>query len=241
MLRLLFSWFRKIIIAALWGVATMIAVVIFFLSKLPIIQEPAKTQAQTDVGTPVSIFSNPTFWWVAGFAFLFFVLHTIFRFRQLTYDTTWAEKLQERFDKLESDGVRANAAKILKDYHGHLTDKKNHAKMTEIEPVLDFFEDLGFYVSGDQISPEVAHHYFYHWLRGYWIAAQKYINQYRRSEPKTYKYIEPLFKTLAAKEYFWDKNKRRQEGKMSIKELDEFLDEEMWEDEVQKKLKGKKK
>jgi len=34
------------------------------------------------------------------------------------------------------------------------------AELAKIDDVLDFFEDLGFYQHGYQISPEVIHHHF---------------------------------------------------------------------------------
>ena len=58
---------------------------------------------------------------------------------------------------------RAVAAKAILDFKGRLANlEQNRDELSVIDDVLDFFEDVGFYERGDQISPEVAHHHFYH-------------------------------------------------------------------------------
>ncbi len=101
-------------------------------------------------------------------------------YRTRTYDWTLALKYQGEFGRLV--GKRIRAAKLLinmKDDLTKLTDERIKQELEEIDPVLDFFEDIGFYMKGYQISPEVVHHHFYHWIRGYWKSAQSYVDAWR--------------------------------------------------------------
>jgi hypothetical protein len=90
--------------------------------------------------------------------------------------------------------ARATAAKQYKEQ------KKYNAVTKEVEAVLDIFEDIGFYVMHDEISAEVAHHHFYHWIRGYVQTASDYIESYRREEPAAYEHCKYLLEKTAAVE-----------------------------------------
>jgi hypothetical protein len=56
--------------------------------------------------------------------------------------------------------VRSRAAESLKSHAGHL--RKTDLHLSDIDDVLDIFEDIGFYLYGDQLTPEVAHHSFHY-------------------------------------------------------------------------------
>ena len=47
--------------------------------------------------------------------------------------------------------------------------------LKDIDDVLDFFEEFGFYVKGDQITPEFAHQSFGYWIEVYYLASARYI------------------------------------------------------------------
>ena len=68
-------------------------------------------------------------------------------------------------------------------------------RLTDIDDMLDFLEDVGLYRRADQISPELAHHHFFHWTRGYWQAAKPYIQAWREKEPARWSHVEELFDT----------------------------------------------
>ena len=79
----------------------------------------------------------------------------------------------------------------------------------KVEPVLDFFEDLGFYLRGDQFSDEVAHHHFFHSIRGWYSNLESYVEYYRnvRNENAAYENIKPLHERLSRIEKGYDKPK----------------------------------
>lgn len=129
---------------------------------------------------------------VVGLAFL--ILQTALEFKRKTYDPTWALRYQEMWDQAEK--LRSKAADILLRKKNDLSEiDKYEAQLCSIDNVLDILEDIGFYVEGDQISAEVAHHHFYHWIRLYWCAAHPYIRAWRKKpgEGARWSHIEPLF------------------------------------------------
>jgi len=40
-------------------------------------------------------------------------------------------------------------------------------------------EDMGFYLNGDVFSEEMAHHNFFHWIRGWYSVLKSYIEVYQ--------------------------------------------------------------
>jgi hypothetical protein len=143
---------------------------------------------------------------------LMVVAKTCFQYQNRTYDPTWALRFQTVFDGM--CGKRKKAAAAL---------REKDAGRKDVDDVLDFFEDIGFYVKGGQISAEVAHHHFYHWIRGYWKASREYIEERQKSEPTVWMYIGELFDTTCDIEISRTKGSR-------AKELEgdnvEFLNEE---------------
>jgi hypothetical protein len=134
-------------------------------------------------------------WWIIiggilGVVLLGYQAYAEYKLR--TYDPTWAYKFDERFYGDEIKNARAKAATILKSNQGKL--RRTNPELDDIDNILDFFEDVGFYVHGDQITPEVAHHHFYHWIRGYYLASRDYIEAWQTTEPR-WEYVAKLFKT----------------------------------------------
>jgi hypothetical protein len=108
-------------------------------------------------------------WWliiggIIGVILLLFQAGVEYQVR--TYDSALAFRFDDRFFDDEMRKARSKAAKLLKESQGKL--RRTDPELADIDDVLDFFEDLGFYQHGDQITPEVAHHHFYHWIRGYY-------------------------------------------------------------------------
>lgn len=123
--------------------------------------------------------------------------------------------------------LRKNAAQTLLDKKSILDTRSS--ELADIEPVLDFLEDLGFYEYGGQMSAEAIHHHFYHWVHGYWQASQRYVTAWRSIEPARWEHLEKLEETLEEIEV--EKTKRKYRGRLSDDELAEFLREEIktWE------------
>ncbi len=68
----------------------------------------------------------------------------------------------------------------------------------DLEDVLNFFEaPLARKVNSGEIDPFEAYSYFYHWLKLYWQAAQKYIEDYRKYEPAAWVSLKALYEELS--------------------------------------------
>ena len=164
---------------------------------------------------------------------LFLILQTYFEYRRRTYDPTWALKYQDIWD--ESEPLRSKAAKILlehKDDLSQIDEDENEALLSPIDDVLDILEDIGFYMQGDQLSAEVAHHHFYHWIRGYWCAAESYIRAWQKKETARWQHLKKLFEETSAIESSIDK-RAKEKPMLSEKniEIEKFLKGEIAEEQ----------
>ena len=162
---------------------------------------------------------------------LFLIVQTYFEFRRRTYDPTWALKYQDIWD--ESVHLRSKAAKILLEHCDKLSqigEDDNDSLLCPIDDVLDILEDIGFYMQGDQLSPEVAHHHFYHWIRGYWFSGEEYIQAWQRIEPARWQHLKNLFDETSAIESSIDKG-AKEKPVLSKEDIKKFLRSEMAEDD----------
>lgn len=161
---------------------------------------------------------------VAGvLALIITIFETLGKYQRLTYEPSLAIKCVDAFDKMAGE-ERVAAAKALDTYRegGNLRKIKTLKRELEvIDPVLDQLDDVGFYVRGRQLSPEIAHHYFYHWLRGYYQAARTYIDEWQKEEPKQWEQIAWLFEITCQVEKGWCGT-----DELSPAKLKDFLDEE---------------
>jgi hypothetical protein len=80
-------------------------------------------------------------------------------YKRKTYDPTLIFNFDERFNRNEMKIIRKKASKILLEHLGHMGE--DNRAYADVDDILDFLEDLGFYHHGHQISTEVAHHAFY--------------------------------------------------------------------------------
>ncbi len=222
---LFWSRFKRMGLSALAGVAVMIPIVGVILSKY---------------FQSVTLENIWTSWWFIGsvlVSLLLLILRWYFAYRKLTYDPTWVLKYQDVWDGMEEK--RDLAARALRDYRGKLkTLQELAAELEDIDPVLDFISDIGFYSQGDQISPEVAWSHFYHWVRGYWIAAREYVLECQKKEPKRWREIEPLFDTLLTIEVGRGRKARENEILMAVNDTDDFLKSEFISDDRKSKKSG---
>jgi hypothetical protein len=139
-------------------------------------------------------------WWlILAFALsiVFLCLHTFYEYQRRTYDPTWAFQFLEEFNSDDFIEYRGTAATLLKDsvrMEMHLREK-NLKPLTDIDPVLDMFDSIGFYHHGGQISSEVVHQEFFYWIRGYYQAAHDYIEARQVQEAATWDYVPELYET----------------------------------------------
>jgi hypothetical protein len=176
---------RRIIRAVSWfPVLTIIFAVFGYL----------KTNSATPAGETHNatspMFSSP-FFWLSLTAVAVAAFQTWVNYSRDWYDPELALKYQGVFEGDTLCKARSAAAKQYKET------RKYDGQTKEVEIVLDVFEDIGFYVMHDQISPEVAHHHFYHWIRGYIQTASDYIENYRRDDPAAYEHCKYLLEQTA--------------------------------------------
>jgi type VI protein secretion system component VasK len=136
--------------------------------------------------------------------FFLIVVKTWLEYRRRTYEPTLIFQFQKEFDLLEEKNVRADAAKVCMRFLENSEDSSKWKgvpknEQEKLEPVLDFFEDLGFYLSGDQFSDKVAHHHFFHVIRGWYSNLESYIKYYRknRNQEAAYENIQTLYERVA--------------------------------------------
>jgi hypothetical protein len=110
---------------------------------------------------------------------------------------------QEKFDSLESK--RSMAASEIYEYlqKGNWNLVKN---TEQLDSILDFFEDLGFYSENKQISDVILHQEFYSQMRTYCQPAERYIKETEIDEPADWNHVLPLFQRLTKIEAEQSKN-----------------------------------
>jgi hypothetical protein len=164
-------------------------------------------------------------WFVACAALVLFLLIARARieYKRRTYDPTLALMFNERFDSPEMRRARIQAATSLKANLGNLT--RTDINLTGVDDVLNFLDTIGFYQHGHQISPEVAHHHFHHWVRGYHQIARDYIGRLRETEPALFEYVKELADMTADIEN--EQSRGRSIKTLSNEHIAAFLDDEM--------------
>jgi hypothetical protein len=163
--------------------------------------------------------------WLIVVGVIIAVLLLTFRARseylQRTYDPTWINKFNEQFFDQEMIKSRQLAAKTLMEYSGRL--ESGDKQLRNIDDVLDFFEELGFYVKGDQISPEFAHQSFYYWIEGFCAAAKPYIKRKQEISATAWDHIDYLYTVTKQVE---DEITKKKNEEFDSAELTMFLNDE---------------
>jgi hypothetical protein len=99
-------------------------------------------------------------------------------------------RLIDRLDSIEYQDKRKKAAESC------LTNLESRNPAVEVEDVLDFLEDVAFFVHTGALTPKAAWHGFYHWIRGYCQASERYIAERQSAEPEVYKELLWLYPKL---------------------------------------------
>jgi hypothetical protein len=146
-------------------------------------------------------------------------------YQKRTYDPTWLLKFIDIFDSEAMQCTRCKASRFLKENRAKLADKE--CVSFDVNDLLDFFENLGFVMQGDQITAEAAHHAFHYWIRGYYSAARMYLKTAREQEPSSWEFVEFLFDMADQIERERYENRLKDVTLLGEKETEEFLDEEI--------------
>jgi len=126
-------------------------------------------------------------------------------------------KRQLRFnrnDQFEEDDFiakRRTAANVLKN--------PTNENESEIEPVLDFFETLGFLTRRKALDEEFVWNTFFYWVYGYYRLCKDIIARQRTKYPTRYQDLLWLKDILINFE-------KRKRGELDESEWDSFLEEE---------------
>jgi hypothetical protein len=98
--------------------------------------------------------------------------------------TALVDKYDERFFEKMSRERRSAAVFLLGE----------NSNGDELEDVLDFFESpIAKKVSDGCIDAEQIYDTFYHWIRLYYQASHKFIEEYRKDEPAAYTNLAELY------------------------------------------------
>ena len=89
-------------------------------------------------------------------------------------------KFDERFSSGEFMKQRDAAAKCLK-AKAYKNPAEQGAKDADV--VLDFFETVGYLLRRGALDERMVWHTFWHWIMGYYQAAEEYISQTRKADP----------------------------------------------------------
>ena len=146
-----------------------------------------------------------------------------FEYRKRTYEPTWAIKFGEMFESEDTLGIRSRAANSLQTNSGKLGSPDFSS--SDLDALFDFFESLGFYMSGDQISPEVARHWYHHWILGYYSAGHEYLAAVQKEEPTQWRFVKILLD--ATNEIEFEQNKSEYEPTIKGEKLNKFLSNEI--------------
>lgn len=198
--------------------------IVVFLGWLLVSSTGAATQQ-------VPRMNNSLLFWLVALGLLFVVVQTRKRYQAITYHSkivldlveTWEEKL---------DKQRTIAAKccleFFKPQNGDWSNiKKQHPNARMLEDILNVFDDLGFYLYFNQISDELVHHYFGHFVLLYWLAgSDAYVADYRARQPAAYRYVEELFKRVRRVEAALTRSDARGAEDNFRKHIEEYLRDE---------------
>jgi hypothetical protein len=165
-------------------------------------------------------------WWIiigGVIGVILLLLQAGVEYQVRTYDGTLAFRFDDQFYGDEMRRARSKAAKLLKENQGKL--RRVDHELADIDDILDFLEDIGFYEHGDQITTEVAHHHFYHWIKGYYLASRDYIGAWQDKEPTRWEHISELFSNTHFIENKLSKGKVSQS--LTDEQISIFLTEEI--------------
>jgi hypothetical protein len=130
---------------------------------------------------------------------LFWIYQAYSEYKRQTFDPQLAIQYDLRWKGAE-DIRKVAAARLLErrtqDSLTLLNDRPE--ELADIDDALDIIEDVGAFVANEQMSPEVAHHFFFHTARGYWNAARPYIEAMRDTQPALWRNLPILMNLTGA-------------------------------------------
>ena len=138
---------------------------------------------------------SPAFLWTVIFIVFIATLSSLSYKAHIkkTYDPTLVREFEKEFF-YEMPKQRSRAAGVLLLY-SKKQDWKAISNVSDIEPIFDFFDTIGFYFYGVQLSDRVIHQSFYHWIVLYYQTGNFYIKEARKGrdgENAVWEFVNPL-------------------------------------------------
>jgi len=164
-------------------------------------------------------------WGVLALWIMLLLLQMNAEYRRRTYDPTWVLRFSNEFDSDVMKRTRSRASRFLKDNKERLTAQT--CASPDVDDLLDFFETLGFFMQGDQMTAEAIHHAFYYWIQGYYSAIEKYLKRAREDESTCWEFVEMLFDMTNQIERERVKNRHKVVALLDDEETEQFLKEEI--------------
>ena len=149
--------------------------------------------------------------------------------RSRAYDKELAQRFSKEWESESTLRKRYFAVKALEALRDEdLADDEAHAGvLRDVDDLLDVLEDLGLYVKEAGLSPELVHHLFYYWIRGYWLTTRDYVETCRKQDPREWENIEVLFKTVPDVEVRKDAHARKEELAWKHADRNDFLEDQL--------------
>jgi hypothetical protein len=146
-------------------------------------------------------------------------IRTYLEFQRRTFDVSTILPLVQEY---ESAGMETKFTLAARKTLEIITygDWQGLNDVTDVEPVLDFLEDVGLQLARNQISDELAHHYFFPIVQAYYLILKDYIEANRKKYgTATWEYIEPLFERTFLIEKKKDKDSLRHPPQHELTQL----------------------
>ena len=99
-------------------------------------------------------------------------------------------KLVEKFESAEFKETRKYATQVCS------TNLATKTAGIDVEDLLDFFEDIAFWVRKGAIDKDMALHGFYHWIRLYYESSREYIAIRTQAEATVWENLKWLYPIL---------------------------------------------
>ncbi|MCP3383025.1 hypothetical protein NLM31_21900 [Bradyrhizobium sp. CCGUVB4N] len=167
--------------------------------------------------------TNVLVWGVLILAILLLLFQMRAEYRKRTYDPTLLVKFTDEFHDTETQAIRCKAAKFLKTGKGNRASKGS----PDLNSLFDFFDQVGFFLQGDQITAEAAHFGFHHWIRGYWSVAHDYVAAAQKDTPSLWEFVGVVFDMTDQVEREKCNSASKYLGLLDDEEIRKFLDEEI--------------
>jgi hypothetical protein len=124
---------------------------------------------------------------------LIVALQTFLNYKKSKYDVSLALQYSDIFFDEDFNPKRFAAASVVRAAMDWDVETRKGENLLNAEPVLDVLEDLGFFLKNGQISDEVVHHFFSHWIQIYIQPIEWWLLELREKRDTKYNHLLSLF------------------------------------------------